>query len=210
MGGDEGREQLEDPLGQDVEDYLSGDRRAGRRIVRFLEPRLRRMLARMLDSSSEVDDLVQESLWAFFRALPRFRGESTLLYFACRIARHQALSQRRKARREQTHREAPDLRDSVLPPSPVAPYDELVGARCREQLGALCEQLPPAQARAFTLRFLHECSLSDIAVATAASFDTVRTRVRLARTKLRSFIALEPDLTELFRFEGFRRTNPCR
>jgi RNA polymerase sigma-70 factor (ECF subfamily) len=81
------------------------------------------------------------------------------------------------------------------PASP--PHEEVVRGERSERLHRLCAHLPPEQAQALLLRFVHDCSVSEIAVATRAPLNTVRTRLRLARSMMRRMILREPQCSEL-------------
>jgi RNA polymerase sigma-70 factor (ECF subfamily) len=174
-----------------------GDRRSERVVVSILEPKLRRMLRRVLRSTGEIDDVLQESLWAFFRALPQFRGETTLPRFALQIARMHALTSLRSAHRERARQSSFGLELGTLAEAPCPPHDALVRGKRLERLRELCEHLPEEQTQALLLRFVHDCSVGEIAAKTRAPPNTVRTRLRLARTMLRRLIALEPVASEL-------------
>ena len=146
------------------------------------------MLSRVLRSTAEVDDILQESLWAFFRALPQFRGETTLSHFALRIARLQAGTRLRAVRRERVHHSLFCLEQALHAEPAGVPEDELVRCERGARLQALCDHLPPEQAQALVLRFVHDRSVREIAATQGAPPNTVRTRLRLARSMLRRLI----------------------
>jgi RNA polymerase sigma-70 factor, ECF subfamily len=178
----------ESTLVEHVDRLRRGDRFAENVVVAILEPPLRRMLSRILRSTGEVDDALQESLLAFFRALPQFRGETTLPHFALRIARLQAVTRLRAARRERARNSSFCFEQALQAESPVVPDDELVRSELVARLHALCGHLPPEQAQALLLRFIDDRSVSEIAVAQHAPPNTVRTRLRLARSMMRRMI----------------------
>jgi RNA polymerase sigma-70 factor (ECF subfamily) len=187
----------DDVLCEQIEKLRLGDRRAERVVVSILEPRLRRLLNRVLRSSGEVDDALQESLWAFFRALPQFRGETTLPNFALGIARLHALTRLRSAHRERVRHSSFCLEYERLVEPPRPPHDELLRGMRGGRLSRLCAHLPPEQAQALLLRFVHDWSVSEIAARTSTPPNTVRTRLRLGRSMLRRLILLEPESSEL-------------
>src|SRR4051812_36781947 len=188
----------DDALSEHVEKLRLGDRRAERVVVSILEPRLRCVLRRVLRSSGDVDDALQESLWAFFRALPQFRGETTLPNFALGIARLQALTQLRRAHRARARHASYCVEYELLAEPACPPHDEFLRGKRSERLSRLCAHLPPEQAQALLLRFVHDWSVSEIAARTSAPPNTVRTRLRLGRSMLRRLILLEPESSELF------------
>jgi RNA polymerase sigma-70 factor (ECF subfamily) len=59
------------------------------------------------------------------------------------------------------------------------------------------EDLPEEQAEALTLRVVMGWSLEEVARASGAPVNTVRSRVRLAKEALRARIDAQPALAEL-------------
>jgi RNA polymerase sigma-70 factor (ECF subfamily) len=75
--------------------------------------------------------------------------------------------------------------------------DDAVGSRRRELLRELLEDLPEEQAEALALRVVMGWSLEEVAQASGAPVNTVRSRVRLAKEALRQRIEALPGLAEL-------------
>ncbi len=67
----------------------------------------------------------------------------------------------------------------------------LAAAVAREQAGALAQalaQLPAEQRDAFLMQVEGELGVEDIAAITGTSFETTKSRLRYARTKLRELL----------------------
>jgi RNA polymerase sigma factor (sigma-70 family) len=75
--------------------------------------------------------------------------------------------------------------------------EDAFGGRRRELLRELLEDLPEEQAEALTLRVVMGWSLEEVAQASGAPVNTVRSRVRLAKEALRARIEAQPALAEL-------------
>ena len=73
---------------------------------------------------------------------------------------------------------------------------EQVQARRREVLRALCEELPETQSEALVMHFVLEFTVEEIARASAAPVNTVRSRLRLAKETLRRRIEADPVLRD--------------
>jgi len=187
------RGEGEDRLSESIAGLRGGDRRAARLVVSILEPAMRRALTRLLRSQGEVDDVLQESLWAFFRALPHFRGETTLLQFALRIARLQAFTLLRRAQRESARDGLFGVAQEVFVEPSRAPHDELLQRELAGRLARLCARLPVKQAEAVLLRFAFDYSVIEIATETNTPLNTVRTRLRLGRAMLRRLLLLDAE-----------------
>jgi RNA polymerase sigma-70 factor (ECF subfamily) len=64
-------------------------------------------------------------------------------------------------------------------------------------LRTLLEELPEIQAETFALRVALGYSMQEVAAATGAPVNTVRSRLRLAREALRRRIEQDPSLSEV-------------
>lgn len=141
----------------------------------------------------ELDDAVQEALMAVTASLGRFRGESSFLHYARRIAVRTALALRRA-------RDKGDRGLAVI--AAAEPRDDRWRANEspmeREQRVAifvrLLDELPEGQAECIAYRVLLEVPLPQIADQLGIPVNTVRSRVRLARNHLRDRILGDPVL----------------
>ena len=167
-----------------------GDREAARAVLRLVAPSVLATVRRLIGRDHpDVDDVVQESLLAIVRALPTFRGDSSVVHFAKRIATRRAIDCLRtliRARR---------LVTSLAPPEAVE--SRMVLERHRQQWRELLGNLPVAQAEALALRAVEGYSFEEISQMTKAPLDTVRSRVRLAKAALRERIERTPALADL-------------
>jgi RNA polymerase sigma factor (sigma-70 family) len=175
----------------------AGDLAATQEFLAYVWPTLTRVAAGVLGARhADLDDAVQQSMIALVRALPAFRGECHPAGYASRITLRVALRVRRNVKRDTNRREA----FGQLDPSDeaaAAPSDDALGSRRRELLRELLEDLPEEQAEALTLRVVMGWSLEEVASASGAPVNTVRSRVRLAKEALRARIEAQPALAEL-------------
>jgi len=195
MGRGRGDTQELDSL---VTSAVGGDELAERALLLALAPPLRRALARWSDSPADVEDALQECLLAVRAALPRFRGECSVVGFALGIARRRALVWRRSRRRERRREWEFSRLEAPLALGARLPHDEVLLTRRRLQLLTLLGALPRAQVEALVNRFVWGDSLSDIASESGVSVNTVRTRLRLALAALRRRLCTAEPALELF------------
>ena len=182
-----------DPLAELVEPAVAGDRAALRRLLEVLAPYVLRTVRGVLGKDApDVDDIAQDSLTAIVDALAAFRGGSSLKHYANRITVRTALRAQKKAVKGQqrlgelSEQGAPRGDDGADP-------DAHVEARKRAAcLRDLLAALPEPQAEAMTMRLVLGYDLPEISEATGATINTVRSRVRLGREKLRSLIEADP------------------
>jgi RNA polymerase sigma factor (sigma-70 family) len=181
-----------------IEAAQRGDARAIEELLGVLsQPLLRAVCALLGRDHPDVDDLVQDVLIDVVSALPSFRGESTLLHFAIRIASRKATMKRRRASSVRGFLER-FQKDETRQSERVASPGEVLLADSRRRL--LCEllaELPEAQAETMVLRALLGHSIEEVAAITRAPVNTVRSRLRIAKDALRRRLAHDPGALEL-------------
>ncbi len=158
----------------------SGERAAQRQV--FLEQRahVHRALYRILGSNRDLEDLLQDSFVEIFRALPSFRGNSTLgrwcQTIAVRVA-YLTISRRR-----------PPTVDLALVDDQLAnDVDVRRTVQMREaarRLYAALDRIEPKQRIAFALAVIDGKSLSEVAELTGSTAFATKTRVWRARREL--------------------------
>src|SRR3954468_10203395 len=76
-----------DALSELARAAVAGNRAAVHTFLVSIGPQLLRVARRVLGPRHpDVDDIAQESAFAVMEALPRHRGECSVLHFACRVA----------------------------------------------------------------------------------------------------------------------------
>lgn len=190
-------ERTPDPLAELLEGALARDPKCLRGLLERVGPDVARVVRTLVGGDApDIDDLVQDSLLAFVRALPAYRGEASVVRYARKVAARTTLVARKKSRRrarifDRFLRAAPPM---VAPPDPV---EVEVATRRRAKLAELLATLSPEQSTTFLLRNVLEHDLGEIAELTGAPVNTVRSRLRLARAALRKRIAADPTLVDL-------------
>lgn len=175
-----------------------GDPDAVNQVLAELSPGVLRALTVLLGRQDpELEDVAQDVLVAVLKALPEFRGESTLLHFAVRIAARKSVLVRRRTRSVLGWLEGFWRGEHPLRQAPTSAHEELRGERQRALLRLLLSELPDAQAEALLLRVVCGHSIEEISAITQTPFNTVRSRLRLAKEALRLRIEAEPALAEL-------------
>lgn len=170
-----------------------GDDEATGRLLRTLAPRLvSAVRAVMGGGHADLDDAVQQALIAFVQALPAFRGDCDPAGYARVIAVRAAIAVRKRSRvRAARHDE---VETEALPESTRGADAAATASRRQELLRDLLAELPPEQAETLALRVMFGCSLEEVAQQTGAPLNTVRSRVRIAKERLRTRIEANPEL----------------
>ena len=186
-----------DPLVALARAANDGDTGALRALLTSVSPLVLRIVRGLLGANHpDVDDMLQEALIGLARALPSFRSECTVAHFAARIAVRRTTDARRLSR-ERASRDIHAGSEDV-PRDVTQPDDATRAARRRQLIRSLLDTLPEPQAEAMVFRFVLGYSLEEIATASGAPLNTVRSRLRLAREALRRTIEEDPALAELW------------
>jgi RNA polymerase sigma-70 factor, ECF subfamily len=176
----------------------AGDGAAIDDLVATLAPAILRAVRALVGpGSADLEDLSQEVLIAVVDALPSFRGESTLLHFAIRIAARKATAAKRRSRSVLGWLEHFQRRETPLATTPSTPREETVAERRRLLLRELLSKLPEVQAETMVLRVAFGYSIEEVADITRTPINTVRSRLRLAKEALRRRIEQDSRWAEL-------------
>lgn len=189
-----------DPLLPLARRAAGGDREALARLLSLIAPAVVTTVRVVLGShEADLEDAAQEAMIAIADSAQRFRGESSFLHYARRIAARTAFALRRA--RLETSRKAAEA--AAVPdeerPAERAPGAEVEREQRLEAFRRLLDQLPEGQAESLAYRVLLDYSLPVIARETGVPVNTVRSRIRLARDHLRDCILADPALAELLR-----------
>ncbi len=175
-----------DPLLALVGKAIRGDRKAERTLLIAVGPAVLGVAKRVLGSQcGELDDVCQEASINLLAALPSFRGECTVLYFACRVALLTALAVRRRADVESCPaRELIDESEAIVDGAP-SPADLIDSARRHALLQELLDELPLPQAEVLALHIALGHTVEETSAMIGIPVNTVRSRLRRALAALR-------------------------
>jgi RNA polymerase sigma-70 factor (ECF subfamily) len=166
-----------------IEAAVRGDSRAAERLLTSLLPRVRNLVRYLVRGDREIDDIAQEALVAVVRGLGSFRGEGTLEAWVDRVVVRATFAylRRRRVDAQATPALVADL-ELVGASTPLGPDEYL----SRRRAIAALDELPVDQRHAVVLHHVLELSVPEIATELAIPFETVRSRLRLARARLRA------------------------
>ena len=174
-----------------IERARGGDTRAFEDLARREERALYRHALRIVGTTSDAEDIVQDALFSAWRSIASFQGLSFRAWLF-RIATNRALDQlRSRKRRPELPLDPPDD-DDVTWAEPVAPgpdLTQLVGDR--EALAAVetaLASLPAEQRTALLLRDVEGFPYEEIAVITSVEIGTVKSRIHRGRLAVRNVL----------------------
>jgi RNA polymerase sigma factor (sigma-70 family) len=174
-----------------------GDEQALRTFLSSIVPQLLRVVRRVLGPEHpDLEDVAYEAAYAVVEGLPRFRGEGTVLHFACRVTVLSAMNVRRRdaAQKRALLRVPADL-DEVELEEPN-PEDNAQAASLAPIVRELLATLPDTLAEALALHVVLGYTVSEIAQTAGLPLETVRSRLRLAKQALRKRALSNPRLRE--------------
>jgi RNA polymerase sigma factor (sigma-70 family) len=160
--------------------YARGDVPAFEILYHRHEMRIWRYLRRNLADRATAEELLQEVWFAVARDAARYQPSARFTTWLFTIAHNRMIDSIRASRRQ------PDLQ--ILGEAADRSDGPLAAAIAGDQASALMraiEALPSEQRECFLLQAEGSLQVEEIAVITQSSFETVKSRLRYARTKLR-------------------------
>jgi len=182
-----------------VQRFVGGDESAFTEIFNRHRERVFGLAMRLLRNVADAEEITQDTFVRAYRALPRFRGDSSLATWLHHIAQNLARNRYwyflRRKRPQWVSLEQP------LGPESSATFADLIASPERDPAGEHitgefveavqeCLRLLPAQQREIlTLRHARELPYEEIARLLAINVGTVKSRIARARESLRASLA---------------------
>jgi RNA polymerase sigma-70 factor (ECF subfamily) len=164
--------------------HREGDRSAFEEIVARHKRVVYLTARRLLQSHEDADEAAQVAFVRAWRALDRFRGESSLRTWLVRIVLNVAKTMRSSARPT----EALDLSERLADPR-VGPEERIGLEQSRRRVREAVAGLPPRQREAVTLKLFSEMTCKEVAMAMGLSEGAVKAHLHQATANLRRSMA---------------------
>jgi RNA polymerase sigma-70 factor (ECF subfamily) len=168
-----------------IEASRRGEREAFDRLVVRYQRDVYRLCYRFVNNHEDANDLAQEVFLRAWRAIPRFRGESSLSTWLYRIAVNACLNFR-ALRRPPTQ----ELPDAVADPVPGVEARLESDDEARRVRAAIA-RLPEKQRATLILKVYHELTHEEVAQILGSSVGTVKANLFHALRNLRRLVAEE-------------------
>jgi RNA polymerase sigma-70 factor, ECF subfamily len=165
---------VDDPDGPLVSRAQKGDRWAFEQLVDRHQHRLFTLAARLLGSSDDAVDAVQEAFIRAWLGLPSFRGGARFSTWLHRICVNAVHDQRAKARRTEP---SPDI-------DPTDPRDAFAQQELSRELQQALNSLEEEYRTAVVLYDVLGCSYAEIAELSGVPEGTVKSRIFRGRARL--------------------------
>lgn len=176
----------------------AGEMEAFAELVAEFQPLVYSVTLRIVRDAEEARDVTQETFLRIYRHFDRFRGESSLKTWVCRIAVNQALNSQRwwkRRRRAETHslddplsQESEDRLSlgATLASTADSPETEAIAHERQQQLERALGELKNDFRIAVALRDIEGMSYEEIANILEISVGTVKSRIARGREMLRA------------------------
>jgi RNA polymerase sigma factor (sigma-70 family) len=174
-----------------------GDANALRTFLSAIVPQLLRVVRSVLGPEHpDLEDVAYEAAYAVVAGLPTFRGEGTVLHYACRVTVLSAMNVRRRdaAQKRALLRTPTDVDDVEL--DAPNPEQSAQASSLAPIVRELLATLPDTLAEALALHVVLGYTVAEIAQAASLPLETVRSRLRLAKQALRKRVLNSPKLRE--------------
>ena len=174
--------------------FASGDVQAFEALYRRHELRVWRYLQRNLGNHALSDELMQEVWFAVTRAARDYRPTARFTTWLLTLA-HNRLVDAWRARQPRAGMvtvadgpHGPSLVEHIAADTQTEPHETAQSQQHAAAILAAIERLPPEQRQTFLLHAEGELTLEEIARVTNTSFETAKSRLRYARSKLRQLL----------------------
>jgi RNA polymerase sigma factor (sigma-70 family) len=177
-----------------------GDAAAFEFLYRRHEMKVFRYLRRNVRSEASANDLMQEVWFAVVRGAANYQPTAKFTTWLFTIAHNRMVDMIRANHRLQSldsgdvadsggaDSEGPNLLDRLAIDGKLEPLAQVQSQDEAAALLSAVAQLPAEQRSAFLLQAEGELSVEEIADATGSNFETVKSRLRYARAKLRQLL----------------------
>ncbi len=184
------------PTMEQIRRASEGSARDQRVVFEYVSPRVIGICKRILGSRhSAAEDAMQESLIGVLKGLDRIESADKLSAYAARIAVRTAIRTAKRTRKRR--RDDDEVGREVGEQQGASPAATLLARRRKQLVREILAELPDEQSDAIAAQIVLGMSLEETADQLGVPVNTVRSRVRAAKEKMRKIILKTPKYKEL-------------
>ena len=163
------------------------DKIAFSNIFKYFAPRLKSFFIKLGCSDSQAEEIIQEVMIAVWTKSKTFdRAKSSVSTWIYTIAKNKRID---KIRKEKKHNTV-ESDESLEIPVPSKQEEQLLSTEVNERLHHSLQFLPKEQAELLKLSYFYEKTHTDIAKDLRLPLGTVKSRIRLALSKMKNLVEL--------------------
>ena len=166
----------------------AGDTEAFSPLVEEYYPRIYTHILGRVKDPEATKDLTQETWLRAFRAIQRFRGESSLSSWLYRIAENVCIDYFRKQQKAHNLEPLHTVDERRIPQTHSDPCRDLERQELRAYLRTAIQHLTQTRRQVFLLYYAQDLSIKQIATRLNRSEGTVKSHLRNARLQLREYL----------------------
>ncbi len=170
----------------------AGDGQAASTLITIVGASMLRSVRKVIGAAHpEVDDVMQDAVIALISALRGFRGDCHTVHFANRVAVLSAMAARRRSNTRKRFTDPDASLIDVAEAKDKSPLESVLAARRRALVRQLLDDMPEPIAEAVALHYVLGYTVDEIAVAASVPANTVWSRLRLGKQRLKKALAEE-------------------
>jgi RNA polymerase sigma-70 factor (ECF subfamily) len=168
--------------------HLDGDPQAFRELMQRYTTPIYNLAWRLTRDQMEAENITQDTFLRALNALPRVSLDQPLKPWLFKIAVNlcRQWAERKKPQLFSDFDEGGDTGIEAVPDGATPPLERLEENELRERIRAEVDRLPSLDQTVITLRYVEALTYEQIAQALDLPLNTVRTRLRRAKQKLRA------------------------
>ncbi|MCF8010953.1 MAG: sigma-70 family RNA polymerase sigma factor [Clostridiales bacterium] len=177
--------------------FKKGNVEAFEELVSRYEVKIYNLAYRFTGNYTDAGDLAQEAFIRVYRALSKFRGDSSFSTWMYRIASNVCRDELRKQRRKKSvslEEMGPAGGELVVPDTARTPDEIAVSRDLQERIQKYLNELSPDYRLILVMREIQELSYEEIASILKCSMGTVKSRLSRARGALKNKIKANGEL----------------
>ncbi|MBC7708773.1 MAG: sigma-70 family RNA polymerase sigma factor [Rhizobacter sp.] len=176
-----------------MQQFAGGHMNAFEQLYDRHETAVWRFVFRSVQNQAVADDLVQEVWFGVARSAASYTPTAKFKTWLFTMARNRVIDHSRTAKNhvsiDAENEQGESIFSDLAADSRLGPMRQVSSRQQAQALLEAIEQLPDDQREAFLMQAEGDMSVEDIALATKVSFETAKSRLRYARTKLKTLLA---------------------
>ena len=179
-----------------IQSVLSGNTNAFAPLVDRYKNMVFTLCFKMVNNREEAEELTQDSFIKVYRSLKQFKGESRFSTWLYKVAYHTCLDRLKKLKREKPTVEINTFTEAHI--STLQNDFEQIEDQERKELVQKCLQLLPEEERSlFTLYYLNEQSVKEIALIMGATETNIKVKLFRSRNKLATLLQAQTAIKNI-------------